>query len=76
MYKCCSSSNQCGLNEGDCDSDSECSGNLICGKDNCQSPFPSDVDCCVLPGNFTLQIGIELDTDACNQNHCLLHKPY
>ena len=45
-YTCCSSSNQCGPNQGDCDSDSECSGNLVCGTDNCNSPFPTDADCC------------------------------
>ena len=28
--ECCSSSNTCGLNEGDCDSDSDCSGNFVC----------------------------------------------
>ena len=47
VYECCSSSNQCGLNEGDCDDDIECSGNLICGDDNCPSHFPSDADCCI-----------------------------
>ena len=52
MYKCCSSSNQCDLNQGDCDSDNDCSGNLICGNDNCQQQFPLDVDCCEL-GNIT-----------------------
>ena len=46
VYSCCTSSNQCDENQGDCDSDDECIGNLQCGKDNCQSPFPSDADCC------------------------------
>ena len=45
-YTCCSPSNQCGPNQGDCDSDSECSGSLVCGTDNCKAPFPSDADCC------------------------------
>merc|ERR1719228_742698 len=31
---CCSSSNQCGEGEGDCDSDAECFGNLKCGEGN------------------------------------------
>merc|ERR1711992_526723 len=44
--ECCSSSKPCGLNEGDCDKDSECSGSLVCGKNNCPSPFPSNADCC------------------------------
>ena len=46
VYSCCTSSNQCDENQGDCDSDDECIGNLQCGKDNCQSPFPTDADCC------------------------------
>ena len=51
-YDCCKSPNlPCGLGEGDCDSDSECSGNLICGSDNCQSLDSgwafSDFDCCM-----------------------------
>ena len=50
-YDCCTSSNPCGLNEGDCDNDSECNGNLICGTDNCQSLdsgwAASDFDCCM-----------------------------
>ena len=48
---CCTSSNPCGINQGDCDSDSDCNGDLICGKDNCIDLWPSfgDVyaDCCI-----------------------------
>jgi len=38
------------MNEGDCDSDSDCAGSLICrnrndGKD-CPSNFPSSAECC------------------------------
>ena len=54
IYTCCSSSNQCGLNEGDCELNSDCSGNLICGNDNCPSHFPSDADCC--SGNFMMLV--------------------
>ena len=46
---CCTTSNTCKIGEGDCDSDSECTGNLVCGTDNCLSIFghsPSDFDCC------------------------------
>ena len=50
IYDCCTPSNQCGPNQGDCDSNSDCQGDLVCGNDNCQSPFPSDADCCT--GNF------------------------
>ena len=47
---CCTTSNTCEIGEGDCDSDSECTGNLVCGTDNCLSIFghsPSDFDCCI-----------------------------
>ena len=53
VYSCCTLTKQCGINQGDCDTNSECSGNLICGKDNCPSAFPSDADCCE-PGNFSM----------------------
>ena len=54
-WSCCSSSNQCNIGEGDCDNDSECSGNLVCGTDNCGSNFTNGTneqgefhqqDCC------------------------------
>ena len=47
--KCCSVEAPCAINEGDCDKNSECQGNLICGKDNCPLPFPLKADCCELP---------------------------
>ena len=35
------------LNEGDCDSDNDCSGNLRCGFNNCVgSQFHPEADCC------------------------------
>merc|ERR1719412_1331421 len=44
---CCTESNQCGVNEGDCDSDVDCEGDLVCGTDNCNGPnFDSEDDCC------------------------------
>ena len=44
---CCTSSNQCGINEGDCDSDNECKVNLVCGRNNCVGDtFDSTDDCC------------------------------
>ena len=52
-WGCCSSSNPCGVAEGDCDYDDDCQGHLLCGTDNCLSPFPSDAannpDCCYEP---------------------------
>ena len=49
IQECCSTSNQCGEGQGDCDKDSECLGNLVCGRDNCdKSKFPDNdkTDCC------------------------------
>ena len=31
---CCTPTNQCGENEGDCDNNEDCHGNLICGSNN------------------------------------------
>ena len=64
VYTCCSLSNQCDVNQGDCDSDSECSGYLVCGNNNCQSPFPTDADCCKL-GKFTTLLGFGLKCKIC-----------
>ena len=51
-YSCCTSANPCSFGKGDCDSgdDSSCSGDLICGSDNCLKDFGfgnSDSDCCI-----------------------------
>ena len=51
---CCTSLSPCGINEGDCDSNLECQGELICGIDNCinilpSDHFPSTHDCCYSP---------------------------
>ena len=48
-WSCCSISNQCDIGEGDCDIDSQCSGNLKCGTDNCGANFPTGFDCCIVP---------------------------
>ena len=46
-WYCCTSSNLCGADQGDCDVDSECAGSLICGTNNCPSGFYySGFDCC------------------------------
>ena len=50
---CCSIANQCQLGGGDCDNDSDCAGNLICGVNNCRRDFETNGtkwnwydDCC------------------------------
>merc|ERR1711970_1344474 len=48
--RCCTKENPCVLGEGDCDDDSDCSGNLLCGNNNCkafESFFHEKDDCCV-----------------------------
>ena len=47
---CCTSSNKCGLGEGDCDRDHDCSSSTTCGHENCSgSGFDSTDDCCLKP---------------------------
>ena len=46
---CCTSSFPCKLGGGDCDTDGDCEGPLVCGVDNCQDFNPAageDYDCC------------------------------
>ena len=47
---CCTPEKPCGAGEGDCDSDSDCAGNLKCGTKNCKfanSAWSDDFDCCI-----------------------------
>ena len=46
---CCTADKPCGVGEGDCDSDDDCSGDLKCGTDNCGAGFDNlekGSDCC------------------------------
>ena len=43
---CCTDSKPCGVNEGHCDSNDECYGDLLCGTENCSPSFPYYIDCC------------------------------
>ena len=48
----CTDAKPCGLGEGDCDSFSNCKGDLVCGKDNCNGThYKSNYDCCREPRN-------------------------
>ena len=48
---CCTPENQCGVGQGDCDSNTDCNPSLVCGKDNCVgSGFDATDDCCMSPG--------------------------
>ena len=44
----CTNDNLCGENEGDCDNNNQCQGDLECGTDNCPSylEFDYSIDCC------------------------------
>merc|ERR1712086_227471 len=58
---CCSSRSPCGLGEGDCDSDSECTGDLICAKGytvGCKkgANWDSSDDCCLDPRKLPADI--------------------
>ena len=68
-WSCCSSSNQCGIGEGDCDNDSECSGNLVCGTDNCGSNFPNGTN---EKGEFHQQDCCTEATQGNKNNHLVL----
>ena len=46
---CCSNTNLCTVNQGNCVVDSDCIGNLRCGKNNCDSKFPKGTNCCYKP---------------------------
>ena len=53
--RCCTDSVQCNEGEGDCDLDSQCTGDLVCGTDNCRLWNPNaiaDFDCCEYRGQL------------------------
>ena len=52
-WACCSNASPCNVGRGDCDSDDECLGDLICIRDSCRDDYNSTVsnwdigtDCC------------------------------
>merc|ERR1711962_1570721 len=52
-WSCCSSTNKCGLGEGDCDNDDHCQAGFKCGKGNCKDFHPgahNAADCCIKAG--------------------------
>merc|ERR1719309_1325846 len=67
---CCTADNPCGLGEGDCDRDDQCSGNLTCGIDNCDRnsmpSFDSTDDCCQRPAEEFMRPG----TEGSGQEEC------
>lgn len=56
VYNCCDKETPCREGEGDCDSDDDCLGELLCGRDNCRTAkfasypghtFMASSDCCI-----------------------------
>ena len=53
VWSCCSSASPCNVNQGDCDTNEDCIGDLVCGISNCiGSEFPVHVDCCENQGTY------------------------
>merc|ERR1712108_88215 len=53
-WDCCTAADPCYEEEGDCDNDAECAGDLVCGKNNCPAGFTAKFgknkpDCCEKP---------------------------
>ena len=48
---CCSEQEKCGIDEGDCNLDSECHGSLICKYNGCSTSkgFDERASCCQQP---------------------------
>ena len=53
-HSCCTTTNKCGKDEGDCDNDSDCKEGLKCGRKNCSQKYGLQWDrfddCCYKPG--------------------------
>merc|ERR1712098_973847 len=65
-WSCCSSSNTCGVGEGDCDRNSDCRPGLVCGTNNCRKFVPgaqSMADCCEKP-YYRGERGLETDNSG------------
>ena len=54
FWTCCSNTNPCKINEGDCDSDNHCIGKLRCGVGNCGPLYPNNSDCCETKGMYII----------------------
>jgi len=69
-WGCCSTASPCGLHQGDCDADSDCAGELVCGhhfcKDNPDCPH-SSFDVCVSPDRRELSQSYYEEDDPSNE---------
>ena len=51
VINCCKTSQPCQVNQGDCNKDEECAGDLVCGNLNCGDAFEGfGASCCMYPG--------------------------
>lgn len=68
-WGCCSTASPCGLHQGDCDADSDCAGELVCGhhfcRDNPDCPH-SSFDVCISPDRRELSQSYH-DDDPSNE---------
>ena len=54
ISKCCGWNGPCRLDQGDCEYDYECEGDLVCGKNNCGPEFYWHLsDCCTTKPGYT-----------------------
>ena len=65
---CCSDQEKCGIDEGDCNSDFECHGSLVCKFDSCpmNQGFGEGASCCQQPsGSYVMGMMINLAFIVC-----------
>ena len=69
---CCSDLEKCGIDEGDCNSDSECLGSLICLYNGCAASqgFDERASCCQQP-SATFKMGMNRNIFTYHSYMCL-----
>jgi len=71
-WDCCTPGSPCFEGEGDCDTDDDCSGDLVCGNNNCPQGFParfgkSAPDCCEPTADMSRHL---LNYQNCESGKC------
>jgi len=64
---CCSPTHQCAEDQGDCDNDEDCQGDLWCGSNNCPLGFPGKYDCCTSTTKPDCTLNTPLSRDCCTK---------
>ena len=76
-HGCCSEEAKCGEYEGDCNSNSECLGSLICKPNSCplsedsSKKFDKRASCCQQP---SYRLGKPLSVGSIIEFHCIIIK--